>query len=217
MALGCNGIQVFARGVRHFGQTAFLSTIASPLQSNVSQTNRIRNLTAGEGITSELVGLPSGYRHPATWMMPQKGGALAARYTMTATISGTGTAVGGITADAPASITFTVADAAGQLISSGEGTASLTFAAADALLTASLAAVGETAFTISTNTPELGAEVSATATASLTFSATMTPYALGIMTGTTEVATDVVNANIVSVNGYSVTGNGQSGSEWGPA
>lgn len=82
MALRSNGNMARSVGVQHFGASAYLSAIPSGLQSNYAHTNRIRNLTAGEGITSELVGLPSGERHPVAWMMPQKSGALAARNTV---------------------------------------------------------------------------------------------------------------------------------------
>lgn len=234
MALGCNGHMVFARGAQSFGQTAFNSTIPVTIQSNFNQTNRIRNLTAGEGITSDLVGLPSGYRTGSAWMMPQKAGALASRNIAGLTVTPTATIYGGITADAPASMTFTVADAAGQLISSGTGTASLTIAIADALLTASLNGTGEAALTITTNTPLLGAEASATATASFTITGALTPYALGAMSGstvdTTVLTVDAIAAGVLAaaltspiaadirkVNDYAVDGNGQSGTEWGPA
>lgn len=82
MSLGCNGNQHFCRGVQSFGAVAYLSAIPSARASNFAQTNRIRNLTAGQGITNGLVGLPSGYRHPGAWMMPQKAGALSARNTV---------------------------------------------------------------------------------------------------------------------------------------
>ena len=87
MALRSNGNTHHSTGVQHFGAAAVQSAYPSVLRQNFGQTNRIRNLTAGEGITSELVGLPSGYRHPAAWSMPQKAGLLSARNT----ISGAGT------------------------------------------------------------------------------------------------------------------------------
>jgi len=83
MALQFNGSMYRSVGVRHFGAGVVNSTIPVALQSNFAHTNRLRNLTAGEGIPSELVGLPSGYRHPGAWMMPQKAGAIAARNTVT--------------------------------------------------------------------------------------------------------------------------------------
>lgn len=87
MALRSNGNTHHSTGVQHFGAAAVQSAYPSVLQQNFGQTNRIRNLTAGQGITSELVGRPSGYRHPAAWSMPQKAGLLSARNT----ISGAGT------------------------------------------------------------------------------------------------------------------------------
>ena len=76
MALRCNGNQFASSGVQFAGAAVVLSAIPSVLQGNFMQTGRIRNLTAGEGITDDTVGLPSGYRHPGAWMMPQKAGRL---------------------------------------------------------------------------------------------------------------------------------------------
>lgn len=127
MALRSNGNQAFSVGVQHFGAAAYLSAIPSALQSNYAQTNRMRNLTAGQGITSELVGLPSGCRHPAAWMMPQKAGALAASNTAIGAgiaeatgqsgynIAGTVTGDGGVT-DAPLGLIISIA---ADLIASG--------------------------------------------------------------------------------------------------
>ena len=192
MAIACNGTQNFHRGVQHFGQAAYGSAIPGVLQQNFRQTNRQRNLTAGEGITSGLAGLPNGYRHPGAWMMPQKAGALSAHNTTTIGLSGSGLAVGGVTTDGAATLSFapsalawplddsvqirtgstsfafTVADADGQLISSGEGTASLAFTTNTPLLTASLEAIGSTSFTLLAS-GAIGAEASASGSAALTF------------------------------------------------
>jgi hypothetical protein len=77
MALLCNGFQFASSGVQYVGATALLSAYPYVQQGNFSQTGRIRNLTAGEGITSDKVGIPSGARHPIAWMMPQKAGSLS--------------------------------------------------------------------------------------------------------------------------------------------
>ncbi len=83
MAIACNGQMVFARGVQKFGSAVYNSSYPSVLQGNFCATNRIRNISAGQGITDDKVSLPSGNRHPNAWMMPQKAGALAARNTLT--------------------------------------------------------------------------------------------------------------------------------------
>jgi hypothetical protein len=161
--------------------------------------------------------IPYGHLSPSAWVLPKRAGGMSSRNVTTLTAAPTGLAVGGVTADAATSFSFTVADADGQLISSGTGTASLTFTVANLLLTASLNGTGSSAFTITSNTPLLGAEASVIGDAVLSFTATLTPYAIGNMVGNTEDTSTIVNANIVSVNGYSVTGNGQTGTEWGPA
>ena len=215
MALVNNGSLLQGGLNRHFGQ--FGST---GLRSVFERGGVKKNFDSGQhavsGVTNRAA-IPEGTRHPFSWKMGTKAGSLASHIDASLSISGTAFGLRGITANAPATITFTVADAAGQLISSGEGTAAMTFTVADLLLTASLNGAGTASFTLDTNTPLLGALAGGEGSASLSFTGTLTPYALGIMVGTTEVASDVVNANIVAVNGYSVTGNGQSGTEWGPA
>jgi hypothetical protein len=93
MALACNGSMIFAPGVQSFGATIFNSTYPSTLQSNFCMTNKMRNVTAGEGITDDTVSLPSGNRHPAAWMPPQKAGALASRNLMVGSGSASGTSL----------------------------------------------------------------------------------------------------------------------------
>lgn len=70
MALCNNGTMLIGTGIKLFGASAYLSTFPASLHGGGSVTGRIRNLTAGEGITSDLVSLPSGNRHPNAWMMP---------------------------------------------------------------------------------------------------------------------------------------------------
>lgn len=157
--------------------------------------------------------VPSGYGGRA-YILPVKSGGLAAFTGFSVSPSATGGL--GLPGTGSASISFTVADATGQLISSGSGTASMSFTFANALLTASLSAIGSTSFTLATNAPLLGAEANAIGSTSFAITGTLTPYAIGSMSGSTVDTSTIVNANIVSVNGYSVTGNGQSGTEWGP-
>lgn len=154
-----------------------------------------------------LGGLPSGYGASST-ILPIKAGGIAAFSNLSVTPSGSG--VLGLPTSGDASITFTVADADGQLISSGSGAASLAFTVADALLVASLGGSGSAALTLSTNNALLGAIASLTASGSFTISTSnsqvlpldtssplrtgaasfaitgaLVPYAIGQMSGST--------------------------------
>ena len=86
MGVLANGF-IGATGVfQTYGATVLNNAYPSARLANFARTGANRNITAGEGITSRLVSLPSGNRHPSAWMMPQTAGALAARNT----VSGTG-------------------------------------------------------------------------------------------------------------------------------
>lgn len=119
------------------------------------------------------------------------------------------------------------------MIVSGEGSASLTISSNTPLLTASIGGTGAAGFTIS-GEGLLGAEASGTGTASFSIGGSLEPYAIGSMSGSTVDSTtltaDAIAARVLSaaaaapiaadvrrVNTYTVAGDGQSGSEWGPA
>jgi len=72
-----NGYRDFSSGVRIFGAT--VSNSAYPYALHKQFTSFNRNLTAGEGITTDLAGIPDGYRNQYSWVMPQSPGALASR------------------------------------------------------------------------------------------------------------------------------------------
>ncbi len=202
---------------RMFGSTMLNGTTPHIHEHQGHMAARMRNQFIGEGITDQKASVPSGNRHPAAWVMAPKNGAMSSRSLATLSFTPTGAGAMGVPIIGTTSFSFAFDPAAGQLISSGIGSASMTFTVANLLLTASLNGIGSSAFTITTNTPQLGAEASGIGAAVLSFTATLTPYAIGSMSGSTVDASGAVNANIVSVNGYSVTGNGQSGTEWGPA
>ena len=116
-------------------------TIASTDRSGWSNPGMMRSAAY-----PALAGLPNGY-YAGAWFLPKTAGALSSAYNARIDLGLSGLAVGGVTSDATAafaltpaatawplddsvqirtasaSITFTVADAAGQLISSGEGAA----------------------------------------------------------------------------------------------
>lgn len=65
--------------IRVYGATILNSSYPAVDVANFHMTGPQRNITAGEGITDETVGVPYGTRHPTAWIMPQKPGALASR------------------------------------------------------------------------------------------------------------------------------------------
>jgi hypothetical protein len=106
-----------------------------------------RNLTAGEGITSDLVSLPSGNRHPNVWMMPQKAGALASRNIITGNGAAVAAITGGVNGIATLSGSGDMSGAGALIISmvaalSGSGTISSAVAQAFLNLAATLSGSG---------------------------------------------------------------------------
>lgn len=171
---------------------------------------------------SSLSAVPNGHLSPSAWVLPRTSGGMSSINFTTATVSGSGLAVGGVTTTGTSSITLTFADAAGQLIASGGGTAAFSLTSNNPLLTASINGTGTAVATFSTNTPTLGAladgsgEVAITltatnsgrmpanddsplrtGTATLTLTGTLVPYAIGSMEGTTEEA-GLSNAGIAN-------------------
>ena len=171
---------------RTYGGSFHNNSFPQGTLGNYNRTGMKRNITAGEGITDDKVGLPMGYVMKG-WQMPQKAGMISARVN-DVSISATGNAVMGYPIEASTTITISIADAEGQLISSGEGSATITLSTNSPLLTASISGTGEAGFTIALNSPILGAEANVEGGATMTITGVMTPYALGHMEGTTEEA-----------------------------
>ena len=181
------------------------------VRSNWNKQGTMQNAPYRDGLTSALNkwAVIDGAYPPYTWDIPQKSGELSSHNLTVITVGATGTAYGGVTATAPATITVTVADAAGQLITSGTGSASFSVTTNSPLLTASIGGDGTAAITVSIANALLGAladgsgssaiTVSATnsarlpaddtppartASASMSVTAGLTAYAIGIMEGT---------------------------------
>lgn len=100
MALHTNGYRDASAGVRIFGATVSNSAYPYALQANYQNKASTRNFTAGQGITTNLAGIPEGYRNQYTWLMPQSAGALAARFTMLGDGDLSGSIAGGKNAEA---------------------------------------------------------------------------------------------------------------------
>ena len=217
------------RSVLHKSPLRFINGRESLLRNNFAKHGMVRN--SYEQL-SDTAAIPYGHLSGSAWVLPKTAGGMSSRNVTGLTLSPTGLAYGGITTTATATINIDFADAAGELISSGNGSASMTFTFANALLTASLGGIGEASFTISTNAPLLGAEASGVGAASFVITGTLTPYAIGSMSGSTvdnsvltvdaiaagvlaAALTNPIHSNIQKVNDVTVVGTGSPGDEWG--
>lgn len=84
------------------GATVSNGTYPAALHFNMHQPGRMRNLTAGEGITDETTSVPVGSRPPDCWLMAQKSGGMAStgiRVSGTCSVSN-GNLAGGLNAEA---------------------------------------------------------------------------------------------------------------------
>jgi len=85
---------------RTYGGSFHNNSFPQGTLGNYNLTGMKRNITAGEGGVSKLVGLPSGYRHPGAWMLPQVAGNISARNTVSGSGSFTADAQSGFNLDA---------------------------------------------------------------------------------------------------------------------
>ena len=106
----------------------------------------MRNFTAGEGITTNLAGIPSGYRNRYAWMMPQSPGAITARRTMIGDGDASASIAGGVNGSATLAGTGDLVGAAALVISmiaALTGTGTISSAAVLAFLDLASALAGE--------------------------------------------------------------------------
>lgn len=143
----------------------------------------LRNQSAGEGIPSELAGIPSGHLAPSSWVLPYKPGAMSAFTSCQVRVTpGTLSLAAGRNLDGGTTVTFTVNPADGQLVVSAVGSTSVTFSAA-ANLAGALSAQGSTSFSVTVPNATLGAIVNAQGGAPITWSLSATPRAIGNLSG----------------------------------
>ena len=208
------------RSVLHKSPCRFLNGGPGIMRSAFNKHGMQRNAFQAY---SPLSATPLGHLSPSAWVLPKTAGGMSSQNVTRINLSGAGSIVGGVTSPGSAALVFVVADAAGQLISSGEGAAGFAFSTNTPLLTASLAAVGEASFTLTTSAA-LGAEASAIGSAAMVFSMAATilpandappartavanfaitgalvPYAIGQMTGSTvDASTLTVDAITTAV------------------
>jgi hypothetical protein len=231
MGLHQNGYRDNIGIFRFAGATVSNGAYPSTLPINTHLTGACRNISAGQGITDDKVGVPMGANHPGAWLIPQKAGALSshnrARGEATATLS----MVAGRNLAATSDGTTTAA-ASLQLVVSLTGTSD-GVATATGNVQAALGMAGSASGSGSV-TGTIGALAWAYGEAAGSCTATLNRYATGRLYGSitpyTELSpqtlaaaviaaaeADPITANVARVNGYTVGGNGQSGTEWGPA
>ena len=141
------------------------------------------NQSVGQGITSQLAGVPSGHLAPSAWVLPYRPGAMSAFTACVVTLTpGTLNLAAGINLDGTSTVTFTVGPSDGQLVVSAVGSTSITFSTA-ANLAGALSAQGATSFSFTVPSATLGAIVDAQGSAPITWSLSATPRATGSLSG----------------------------------
>lgn len=195
MGVLTNGFRDTVGVFRTYGGTVLNNCYPQGTRGNYARTGMMRNITAGEGITSDMVGVPMGYADRG-WIMPQKGGMMSARLDGVS-VSAQAAGLRGMLAEGSATVAITVPDATGGLIASGAGSASITFSVDPLLLTASIGGTGAATMAFS-GSALLGAEANLTASATFALSGTMTPYAVGNMEGSTEGGGELTASSIAA-------------------
>lgn len=186
MGLHQNGFRDNIGVFRYAGAGFSNGSYPSSLPINTHLTGAQRNITAGQGVTDDKVGIPLGYLVGGSWVMPQKAGNLSAHNTARIEFTPAGAILGGKALEGSTTITIEFNTPSGELISSGEGSATLSISTNTPLLTASLNGDGSAAFTLTIANATLGAEASVIGDATITITGTLAPYAIGSMEGTTE-------------------------------
>ena len=195
MALLQNGFRDKCGVFRSYGAGISNGALPQQLPANYALTGMRRNLTAGEGITDDKVGLPMGYLAGGSYQLPQKPGQLSARAfaisvealaTGSSGLPGSGSALlsvldGAATLlpendesplrSASANMEI-VATATGELKMSGSGSATLSVVTGAAELVGVLNASGSATVALTTNTPILGAEAGGAGEVVLSINAT---------------------------------------------
>ena len=208
------------------------SSVEPQLRCNWNQGGRNRNQIYRDQLSAdELYGIAPGLYAGYTWLVPQRNGAMASHDNAVMGITCTGTLYGGVTATAPATFGISTNTPAGELVSTvqpGAAPATFGFTTNTPELTASISGAGTSTIGFTVADALLGALGGMFGPADFGMTGTLTSHAIGIMEGTTAdsgVTIDnivqaleaaILPVNIVQVNEIEVTGDGQSGTEWGP-
>ena len=196
MGLVANGFRDNGGLYLTFGATVSNNAYPSTHVDNRCLSGPKRNLTFGEGITTALAGVPDGYTHPGSYLLPMKAGALSSHNNVTgsggitdadgwavrlavAALTGTG----GITADGGLIV---------QLAAALVGTGTVTAANLQAFL-AAVADIGGSGTISAADLEGFGAILAA-----LTGSGTATGSTL---TGVGELTADILSYGDLTVEG----------------
>lgn len=204
MGLHQNGFRDAIGGLRFYGAGVSNGAYPSSLVANFARTAARRNITSGNGITDDTVGIPYGYRAPGAWMLPQKAGALSSHNV----IAGAGAVAdlnlaGGLNAEAALSGAGDMSGTGALIVSlvaaiSGSGTISSATAQAFLNLAATLAGAGDI-------DGALAALAHAAAELSGDGDAAATATALGTLAAAITVSGDLLTATNVGAAVWSAT------------
>ena len=143
----------------------------------------LRNQSVGEGISSELAGIPYGHLGPSSWVLPYQAGAMSAFTYAGATFSlGTLNVAAGRNLDGQVVVTFTVGPSQLDLIVSAVGSSTVTFTTSGTILVA-LNAQGSATLSVTVGPSTLGAEAGLFGGATVLLTVTATPRATGNLAG----------------------------------
>jgi hypothetical protein len=193
MALLRNGANVLAGTNRYFGAVG-----AAGLRGQFDIRGAHYSFQSGEHKVADVTnrtGWPNGYRAPAAWQLPQKGGAITSRNECALTITVTGVGAKGLPGSGTATITLD-ATALGGLIAGGVASATVTIGASGDVL-ATLGAPGSAEISIA-GSAVMGALGWLVSEAVVTIDGELVSYGIGRMDGTTAEAglspTGIANA-----------------------
>ena len=156
------------------------------------------NQSVGEGIPSELAGIPYGHLAPSSWVLPYQAGAMSSFTQCVVTVTpGTLNLAAGRNLSGSTTVTVTVDPAAGQLIVSASGSTSIAFTL-NGTLAGALSAVGSTAITVTVNSPTLGAIVDTVGATLVQITTSATPRATGNMVGNITPFTELSPQNLAA-------------------
>jgi len=192
--------------LRFFGGST--TSVEVQVRSNFDKSGPRRNRFYQDYGTTAIKGysVPEGAYPHVAFLLAQTSGSLSAHSTadISAIVGGYG--IMGVAAEGSISVVVTVANADGQLISSGTGSVDLLITVGNATLIASLNGTGSSATTVTTNNALLGALASVIASSLNSVSGSLTSYAIGQMIGSNHIGSDLNETSIA----YAVWNSGAS-------